>query len=114
MGESAAGRYISLVPCVSSRDAHHGYFSPQSPRGIISTMDDNSRHQARETLLADLASARADLVAIQADTLRKLLAARSAIAIATLASLGPETVCEAGDGGAPLTVARLADLVRQC
>jgi len=27
---------------------------------------------------------------------------------------GPDTVCESGDGGAPLTVAQLAELVKQC
>jgi hypothetical protein len=47
-------------------------------------MDDNSR----DSLLAELASARADLVATQTDVLRKLLAARSALAIASIAWRG--------------------------
>jgi len=77
-------------------------------------MDDNSRQQIRDSLLAELASARDDLVKLRTDALRKLLAARSALAIATLAGFGPDTVCESGDGGTPLTVAQLADLVKQC
>jgi hypothetical protein len=77
-------------------------------------MDDNSRQQIRDSLLADLVSARDDLVALQADALRKLLAARSALAIANMAGLGPNTVCQSTDGGTPLTVAQLADLVKQC
>jgi hypothetical protein len=28
--------------------------------------------------------------------------------------LGPDVVCESGDGGTPLTVAHLAELVKQC
>ncbi|SPE43648.1 hypothetical protein SBA7_1620008 [Candidatus Sulfotelmatobacter sp. SbA7] len=54
------------------------------------------------------------MLTIQADALRKLLAARSALAIATLAGFGPDTVCESGDGGTPLTVAQLAELVKRC
>ncbi len=59
--------------------------------GIISTIDDNSRRQIHDGLLADLTSAREGLVEIVKDTIRKLLAARSALAIATLAGFGPDT-----------------------
>jgi hypothetical protein len=58
------------------------YFPPGTARGIIAEMADNPCQQARDNLLADPASARTDPVAIQADALRKLLAARSALAIA--------------------------------
>jgi len=77
-------------------------------------LDDPAQRQARESLFADLACARADVVTLGADALRTLLAARSALAIASIAGFGPDTVCEVGDGGAPLTVAQLADLVKQC
>jgi len=77
-------------------------------------MSDNSRQQARESLLADLASARADLIEILKDAIRKVLAAQSALAIAYMAGFAPDTVCESGDGVAPLTVAELAELVKQC
>jgi len=70
-------------------------------------MDDNSRQQIRDSLLADLASAREGQVEILKDTIRKLLAGRLALAIATLTGLGPDVVCESSDGGAPLTVAQL-------
>jgi len=83
------------------------YFPPGAASCIIYTMDDNSRRQIRDSLLADLASARADLIKLHADALRKPLSARSALAIATLAGLGPDVVCESSDGGAPLTVAQL-------
>jgi hypothetical protein len=77
-------------------------------------MDDNFRQQTRDSLLANLTSAHADLVEILKDTLRKLLAARSALAIATLGGFSHDTVCGSGDGGTPLTVAQLAELVKQC
>jgi len=62
-------------------------------------MDDNSRQQIRDSLLADLASAREGQVEILKDTIRKLLAGRLALAIATLTGLGPDVVCESSDGG---------------
>jgi hypothetical protein len=44
-----------------------GCFPPGAARGIVAAMDDNSRQQIRNSPIADLASARAGLVAIQAD-----------------------------------------------
>ena len=67
-----------------------GYFLPGAAIGIVATIDYNSRQEIRGSLLADLASVRADLVAIQADALRNLLAARSALVIATLPGFDPE------------------------
>jgi len=77
-------------------------------------MDDNLLQQTRDSLLANLTSAHADLVEILKGTLRKLLAARSALAIAYMAGFGSDSVCESADDGTPLTVAQLAELVKQC
>ena len=76
-------------------------------------MDTKSSHQIRASLLADLASARADLIEIYASTLHRLSAARSAQWIAATAGFSAETRVELGAGGTPISPAQLAASIKQ-
>jgi hypothetical protein len=94
------------------RDAFRGAFYPapdlrdDAPQG--SGLASTEKAQISIVYPAKVEAARI------ADALRKLLATRSALAIATLAGFAPDTVCESGDGETPLTVAQLSNLVKQC
>ena len=76
-------------------------------------MDANTRKQSPETLLADLARARAELVDIHLRAIKQVIAAKSALGIASLAGFGPSTVCFTDRGGTQLTIEELADLLQE-
>src|SRR5882762_11988264 len=82
--------------------------------GAIITMIDTVAHQQPpESLLAELARARAQMVDIHLRAIKQVMAARSALGIASVARCEPGTVCFVGEGGTQLTVADLADLVKE-
>jgi hypothetical protein len=76
-------------------------------------IDADTRRQTTESLLTDLVHARAELVGVHLRTIKQIMAARSALGIASVAGYGPGTMCFAGAEGAQLTVAELADLVKE-
>jgi hypothetical protein len=76
-------------------------------------IDASTRQQLQENLLADLACARANLVDICVRVMKQVIAARSAIGIASVAGLGPSAVCFANEEGKGLTLVQLADLVKE-
>lgn len=76
-------------------------------------MDENDQHQNRNYQLTSLASARCELLAIHLRAMKQLGAARLALELASAAGFDTAIARHIGDGGAPLTVVNLVDLVKQ-
>jgi len=69
----------------------------------------------RANLLLEVRCAMPEICQLEeVEKLRDKLAPAEPHECGTLAGFGPDTVCESGDGGTPLTVAQLADSVKQC
>ena len=89
------------------------WLPPIGEASLLATLARNFRWQIGDSLLAGLASARADPVEILEDTLPKLIAARSALWIANAAGLDPDTTYDIGDCGYPMSAAQLLDLIER-
>ena len=80
---------------------------------IIAIMKNSSLRTARQGLLDDLASARADLIEISANISRKLGHMRSAQWIAATSGFSAVTLIDARDGGALNSPAQLVASIKQ-
>jgi len=67
---------------------------------------------SNQALLAELTSARDELLILFEEVLRKLWAARTAQEVAIEAGLASDTLTDAADASPPVSPAQLADLVR--
>jgi hypothetical protein len=88
-------------------------FATRGPERRISMNDARAGQRSHEMLLADLACARATLVDIHLRAIKQVIAARAALGIASVAGFGPGTVCFTNGEGKRLTVAQVADLVKE-
>jgi hypothetical protein len=76
-------------------------------------IDASNCEQSPESLLADLACARAKLLGIHVRAIKQLIAAKSALGIASVAGLGPSVVCFKDEDGTQLTISELFDLAKE-
>jgi len=90
-----------------------GCFPPGPAVCIIATMKDSSLRQARQGLLDDLASARADLLEISASISRNLGHMRSAQWIAATSGFSAVKHIDARDGGTLMSPAQLVASIKQ-
>ncbi len=99
---------LASAPALRPSDACFGYFPTWLSVCMIAAMNPKDR------LLAQLSSARTQLVLQQDDAARKLDEARTALWIATTAVIGAGIPADSSGGEAPMTAAQLLKLVKQC